>query len=402
MSNIAAQIVVAMYGVYHPDFEPQRWNIFIAYLTITWMCCTTVLFTNQALPTINTIGLVFIVGGVFITTIVCAVTPSVTGSGYAPSSFVWAEWSNESGWPNNGFVFLIGMLNGAFAIGTPDCVAHLAEEIPQPKRNLPLAMCFQMVFGFVSTFLYAIAMLYAINDLDDVLDIPFFPVSRIYAQAISSNGGTIALCVLIFIPIIGGCIGSYITAGRGLWTIARDGAVPFSPKIGVISPRFRNPFVATLICGVFSTILGAVNVASATAFGAITGSFVVMTTLSYLTAILPFVFTRRFSRVGQAPGPFINSMRPGYFEMNNMVGYTVNILSSIYIMVFVVIFCFPTSAPVTPQTMNYSSLITGAVTFFAGIYWLIRGGSYVGPKTVVHGDDHTPLGAAIVLQPKNY
>jgi choline transport protein len=28
-------------------------------------------------------------------------------------------------------VFFLGMLNGAFAVGTPDVITHLAEEIPQ-------------------------------------------------------------------------------------------------------------------------------------------------------------------------------------------------------------------------------------------------------------------------------
>ena len=35
------------------------------------------------------------------------------------------------GYTSSGFVFLLGMLNGAFSVGTPDLVTHLAEEVPQ-------------------------------------------------------------------------------------------------------------------------------------------------------------------------------------------------------------------------------------------------------------------------------
>lgn len=41
------------------------------------------------------------------------------GPGHASSAFVWMEWTAEIGYPN-GFVFLAGMLNGAFSVGAVD------------------------------------------------------------------------------------------------------------------------------------------------------------------------------------------------------------------------------------------------------------------------------------------
>ena len=80
---------------------------------------------------INRLGSFLILGGLFVTIVVCAVMPSKTGKGYASNAFVWKDWNNDTGYTSNGFVFLAGMLNGAFAVGTPDCVTHIAEEIPQ-------------------------------------------------------------------------------------------------------------------------------------------------------------------------------------------------------------------------------------------------------------------------------
>lgn len=390
MSSISGNIAVAMYGIYRPDYIPQRWHIFIAYLITSWVSCCTVLFANRALPMINNIGLFFILSGVFITIIVCGIMPH-TGSGYASSSFVWADWSNQTGYESNGFVFLAGMLNGAYAVGTPDCVSHLAEEIPHPKRNVPLAIAAQMVIGFLTAFFYMIAIFYAISNLDDILAAPYFPLARIYAQATSSNGGTIGLLFIIFVPIFCTCIGSYITSGRCLWTISRDGAVPFSGTFGVISQRFKNPFNATLACGIFSTVLGAIYVGSTTAFNAFVGSFVVLSSLSYLAAIMPFVFTRHFSRSSEAPGPCINGMIPGPFQMgNSIIGYSVNIVSCLYIVVFIVVYSFPYSLPITSVNMNYSSLIAGGMTICAAAWWLVKGISYVGPKALIHESELHP------------
>lgn len=79
----------------------------------------------------GTVGGVLIISGVFIVIVVCAVMPKVNGLEYATNDFVWKDWQNLSGYTSDGFVFVAGMLNGAFAVGSPDCVTHLAEEIPQ-------------------------------------------------------------------------------------------------------------------------------------------------------------------------------------------------------------------------------------------------------------------------------
>ncbi|CAG8979993.1 hypothetical protein HYALB_00005166, partial [Hymenoscyphus albidus] len=362
LTSICAQIAIAMYGLSRPEYVPERWHVFVGQVTISWISCFIVLFANRALPMISNVGILFCLGGLLITILACAILPHQTGAGYATSSFVWKDWANQTGYSSNGFVFLAGMLNGAYSIGTPDCCAHLAEEIPNPKRNVPLAMAAQMIIGFFAAFLYLIAILYATKDLDAVLSSPYFPLMQIYIQATGSHAGTIGLLFVILLPLICCCTGTFITAGRGVWTLARDEAIPFSSTLGQISPRFKNPFNATILCGIFSTILGAIYVASTTAFNAFVGSFVVLSTLSYLAAILPFILTKRFDKASTDQRDFVNSMTPGPFQMGRRMGYVVNSVSCVYIAVFVVIFCFPYSMPVTAVNMNYSSLIAGAVT----------------------------------------
>jgi amino acid transporter len=120
-----------MYALFHHDFVIQRWQVFVAYLICIWSCCFIVLFANKALPTIESLGGFLVVAGVIITILVCSIMPHTTGSGYASTAFVWQQWENETGYSSNGFVFCLGMLNGAFAVGTPDVITHLAEEIPR-------------------------------------------------------------------------------------------------------------------------------------------------------------------------------------------------------------------------------------------------------------------------------
>lgn len=394
MSSIVANQTVSMYCLINPNFVAHSWHVFISYMICTWLCCFIVMFGNRALPVVGNIGLFFILAGVFITIIVCAVMPSVNHAPYASNSDVWKNWINQTGYSDNGFVFVLGMLNGAFAVGSTDCVAHLAEEIPQyvqhrtgcdqilitnscdhrPSRNIPKAMLAQYIIGFITALVYMITIFYSIHDLADALTtVPAFPLAGLYRQATGTPGGALGLLIIVFIPTFITAIGCYITAGRTFWTLSRDNATPFSQIFGRIHPKFHNPFNATLLCGGMCTVMGCIYVGSTTAFNAFVGSYIILSTLSYLTAILPHLLNGR------------SKLRPGWFWMRGPIGFIVNTIVCVYIVAFIVIFCFPYALPVTAQNMNYSSLITGGLTIFIALFWFWRQGEYEAPQVEASG-----------------
>lgn len=217
-----------------------------------------------------------------------------------------------------------------------------------------------------------IAILYGINDLEAVLKSSYlFPLTEIYRQAAGSNAGSVGLLFLSFLPIFIACIGLYVTASRVFWTLARENATPFSHFFANVNGRTHNPFRAIVLCAVLSTVLGCIYVGSTTAFAAFVGSFVILSTLSYLAAILPHLLSRR------------TKVTPGWFWMKGATGFIVNGVSCAYIIVFVVIFCFPFALPVDAKTMNYASLITGGLSLFVLAFWFIRQSTYLGPRAVV-------------------
>ncbi|KAL8764289.1 MAG: hypothetical protein Q9203_007168 [Teloschistes exilis] len=199
--QIVAAQSVSMYAVMHDGFETARWQVFVTYIILAWIACFTVLYMNRTLPSIQMFGGFLVIAGVFVTIVLCAVLPHVTHKGYATNHSVWEDWQNETGYESNGFVFLLGMLNGAYAVGTPDLLAHLAEEVPHPSSNLPKAILAQFTFGFLSGFCYLIAILYGITDLPAVLTSTYlFPLTEIYHQAAATKPGTIGLLLLALLP----------------------------------------------------------------------------------------------------------------------------------------------------------------------------------------------------------
>ncbi|KAG5297906.1 choline transporter Hnm1 [Histoplasma ohiense] len=229
--------------LFNPELEPQAWHMFVSYIICSWLYCCIVLFANKALPAISNAGMFLIIAGVFVTILVCAIMHHVTGRGYASNDFVWMDWENQTGYSSNGFVFVAGMLNGAYSVGNPDITSHAAEEIPRPSRNISKAVLAQMAVGFVTAITYMVALLYSIHDLPAVLDNKStFPLAEIYRQATNSRGGALGVLIVVFLPTFITCIGCYITAGRTLWILSRDNATPFSDWLSHVSTTFHNPF----------------------------------------------------------------------------------------------------------------------------------------------------------------
>lgn len=359
-----------MYAAFHANFVVEKWHILVGYLICTWLSCATVLFANKLLPLLGTLGIYFTTAGVLVTIIVCAIMPHVRGVPYTSSASVWTGWDNQTGYSNDSFVFMAGMVNGAYAVGVCDCVSHLAEEIPHPRKNLPKAMGVQMVLAFLTAFVFLIAILYTTTDLSVVGAHGTFPLAEIYRQVTGSRGGSLGLLIVAFIPNLLCNVGIYIITGRIFWTLARDNATPFSPVFARISPRFQNPFNATVLCGVICTLMGCMYVGSSTAFNALVSSYVQLSTLSYLMAILPHLLSGRSNIV------------PGWFWMRGPTGFVVNLISCLYIVVFIVIFSFPYSFPTTASSMNYTSLITGGLSLFVAAWWYWHQAQYVGPRYI--------------------
>ncbi|SJM88853.1 related to choline transport protein [Zygosaccharomyces bailii] len=366
--EIVSSMILYSYKLYHPHTDLERWQIYVCFLILCWMTCFVVMFANGALPLINQVGSFLILAGWFITIVVCAAMPTSDGMGHASNKFVWSKWQNNTGYSSQGFVFLAGMLNGAFAVGTPDCVTHLAEEIPEAGKNLPKVLLCQIVVGFVTAFTYMIALFYAIDDLSVIFKADSIcPLGDIYLQATGSRSGAVGLLVVILLPVIAATVGCYITAGRTLYALARDDATPFSKHIGSISPRFKSPLWATFVCGLISTCLGAIYVGSTTAFNAFVGSFVLLTTSAFFLSIVPNLITRK------------RNIPRGSFWMGKW-GYAINIISCMYIVVFFVIYCFPYALPVAADDMNYTSVMTCGLGVLVSIWWFIHGrGQYKGP-----------------------
>ncbi|KAK3329462.1 amino acid/polyamine transporter I [Apodospora peruviana] len=373
--QITANILVNMYVVYHQDtYVYDAWQVYVTYLLILWITTGIIIFANRVIPHTQNLGMFFVIAGGIITIIVLAAMPKQ----HASNHFVWGsfEENNLTGW-GGGVAFLTGVLNGSFTIGTPDAITHMAEELPRPRKDLPKAIALQIGLGFLYAFCFAIALCYAITDLDALtLGINTYPLASIYAQATANSdgsqnlGATFGLLFIIFCSSFLCVVGTVLTNSRIYWALARDNAVPFAPFFSRVNEKLSCPVQSTLFVAVVATGLGAIPLGSSTAFLDLTGSFIILTTVSYAIPFLANVLTGR------------KYFPKGPFHLGKF-GTPVNTLAVLFIALFNIFYCFPYALPTTKESMNYNSVILVGVVTLTAIWWVAHAvRHYPGPKVM--------------------
>ena len=127
--QIAGAIIITMAQLNAPSYEYQRWQVFVVFNFLAWAFAAVVIFFNKAIPKLEQLGGFFIIRGFLITIVVSATMSHVQGRPYASSHQVWDSFTDLTGYSSSEFAFVLGMLNGAFAVGVPDLTSHLAEEM---------------------------------------------------------------------------------------------------------------------------------------------------------------------------------------------------------------------------------------------------------------------------------
>lgn len=124
ISSMLGNEAVAMYILRHQGIEWHPWQVFIVFLIVNWTCCAIVCCGNRFIPLINRIAFTLSMLGLVGTVLILAIMPKK----HASNADVWRVYHNRTGGWSDGICFLTGLLNAAFAVGTPDCISHLSEE----------------------------------------------------------------------------------------------------------------------------------------------------------------------------------------------------------------------------------------------------------------------------------
>jgi amino acid transporter len=136
----------------------------------------------------------------------------------------------------------------------------IAEEVHEPRRNLPKAVIFSLSFIAVVVIYSSLAIILAIPDMSAVtsaLDAPNHVADPVSSTLTAALGDSIAKPVEILFVI--GFLASFLalqtSASRVIWAYARDGALPGARALTRLSKVQKQPVVALLVTTVVGALL---------------------------------------------------------------------------------------------------------------------------------------------------
>ncbi|KAL8695665.1 MAG: hypothetical protein Q9224_003252 [Gallowayella concinna] len=372
---LVATIIQGLIVLNNPDYSPERWH---GTLLLWAIICVAVLVNtviSSLLPKLECVILIIHILGFF-----AVMIPLVYMAPHGSASDVFTLFINEGGWKTNGLSFFVGLYGNVFAF----------LEIANASTNVPRSMLVSILLNGVLGFSMLIAVLFCVGNIEEIIETPTgYPFIAIFVQATRSIGGSTGMASIIVVLGICAVIAFVASASRMTWSFARDHGLPFWYYLSKVEPRSSIPLVSILTTVTISCLLALINIGSSIAFNdvisltinglyasyllacslllyrRVTGSIALPTTNTYETN--PKIVTEADNVSGQG----IINLTWGPFHLRGALGIAVNAIGCVYMVIIIFFSFWPPVTPVTPETMNYSVLVTGSVILFSVVYYLV-------------------------------
>ncbi|KAJ3542333.1 hypothetical protein NM208_g4154 [Fusarium decemcellulare] len=366
VSNFVSSMILDIVVAWEPEWEPQHWHQYLIYVALIWIATAINILMSKWIPLFN--QMIFVLSAVTLSA--TTITLFVVAKNHASAEWIFTDTTNGSGWSSDGFAFMLAVGNAVYSFLGSDCGAHMCEEIPNPAKNVPRVMIYPLLMGLLTAFPFATSLMYATTDIKAVLTTATgLPLFEIYYQGTGSRPAASILMAVFAFCFFANLVANATTSSRTLWAVSRDGALPYSHFWEQVHPVFQVPVNALLLSATFITLYGLIFLGSSTAFSAMVSAAIIFLQTS---CVIPqaVVLYRGRDRV----------LPLRYFSLGKY-GSLINGISVAWVVFLDILYCFPTSMPVTPQNMSYVSVVcTGLIGFVIALWFTTKRGTFTGPK----------------------
>ncbi|CEJ57521.1 hypothetical protein PMG11_06212 [Penicillium brasilianum] len=356
----------ALITLNHPDsYVPTRWQGMLFYWLVIAYSTAVNIWGSKILPHTNLVsGVLHVIGFVAIVSVLGALSTKHS------AAYVFTEFSNTSGWSNDGVSWLVGLLSTVYPFLGYDAACHLSEELPKPSRNVPLAMVGSVVINGLIGLVYAIVLLFALGDLESLLtSATGFPFMQLFFNVTGSKAGASVMTLIISLVAVAANAAGLTSSSRTAWAFARDHGLPASGWLSVVNPTLQVPVRMILVISFLQMLLGLIYLGSYTAFNAVLSMAILGMYASYFS---PIVFMLIYGR--RTSASVIRGLQTGMFNLGSRWGPVINAMALSWLVLAMVFSTFPTVRPVTPDNMNYCVVVTMGWMFIGGVYYYLCGG----------------------------
>lgn len=275
------------------------------------------------------------------------------------------------------FPFLASMLMAAYVMYGFDSAAELSEETNDPRRTAPKAIVRCMLLSALGGGLLILAALMAAPDIN-APELSAEGISYVVTAQLGDVVGRIVLAV-VAISIFSAALAISASATRVMFSMARDGRLPFSRALSAVSPRTHTPILPGIVVGVLSIGVLLINLGQTSVFATVTSVSVVIVYLAYLFVTVPLLYQRLRRNPAHTPDP-------AYFTLGRW-GLPVNVVAVVFGLFLLINVGWPRAEIYDPQgqgwVLQYSALLSVVVVIGLGLlaYGVMRRQQAVEPVT---------------------
>ncbi|KAK9371393.1 choline transport protein [Lipomyces kononenkoae] len=361
---VVATLTLALVNLCRPDFDvTTRWQLFLVYLAVDVLCWIINLWGLKGIPTLELLGCYATAFGFVAYTIALLVKAPK-----AEPSSVFVDTNNDTGYNSTSFAILLGLLNSFATLMGLDGPAHLAEELPQPKRSLPRIMLIVILSQFTVGVTWIIVLGFSITDMNAITSTATgVPIVELIRLATGSDAAAIVFCLILIVNNGTSALGSAVSMSRQGYAFARDGGLFWNSKLTELSPGSLLPFWSINLPSFLVALVGLIYLFSNAAFNAIIGSQAVCMIISYGFPALILLITR---------GKLLPENDRWNFGIWSVPIYVTSVGYSILV---VIVAFIPQSYPVTSVSMNYTILVMAGFAIAMTLAWIFEGRKLFSP-----------------------
>ncbi|MFZ3555098.1 amino acid permease [Streptomyces sp. BH055] len=270
---------------------------------------------------------------------------------------------------------LVGSFTAAYVLIGFDSAGEMSEETRNPRRTAP-----RTILGALAS----AGVLGGLLLLGGVLAAPSLSDGRLASEGLSyvltsslGVGVGKALLADVAVAIAVATLAIQTAGTRMLFSMARDGVLPFSARLAKVSPRTGMPFAPALVVGVMAAALALLNLASPEAFLAIGTTCIAMLYLAYAMVTGPMLVQRLTGRWAPAVGDGRDELGKPLFSLGRW-GVPVNVLALGYGLFMVVNLSWPRAGVYDPEGGHwyfqwFTVLFLGVTVAAGAVYrWYCR------------------------------
>ncbi|MFF4488438.1 amino acid permease [Streptomyces sp. NPDC001544] len=185
---------------------------------------------------------------------------------------------------------LVGSFTAAYVMIGFDSAGEMSEETHRPRRTAPRTILTALGAAGLLGGLVVLGGLLAAPSLTDG-HLAVDGLSYVLTSSLGDGVGRVLLADVV-VAIAVATLAIQTAACRMLFSMARDGRLPFSHRLARVNPRTGQPSAPALVVGLLAAVLLLLNFTSPDAFLAIGTTCIVMLYLAYAMVTGPLLLRR--------------------------------------------------------------------------------------------------------------